>query len=89
LGRHWRKHIDIMIEIKRKWETVEFTSYNKKTGNYCTVELNINRDTHKFTITQPNEEGVRFDKDSLNQAEERLRAVQAAFKYVKDELKNL
>jgi hypothetical protein len=75
------------IEIKRTWETVEFESTNLHTGYFAKVTLTLNREKKTFQIQQPHEEGIRFDKDCIEQAEQRLKAVNAAFKYAQQELK--
>jgi hypothetical protein len=72
------------VIVKPTWETVFFTAI--KSGFEITVELSLNRESGVFTISQKNQEGIRFDGDSIEEAEMRVKAQAAAVRYVKSVL---
>lgn len=52
-------------------------------NGYGCVHLEINHWAKKFTIVQEHEEGVRFDKDTIESAEAKALAVIKAVEYIK------
>jgi hypothetical protein len=70
------------IEMNMQFETVRFIARHKGIGVH--VDLNINFLNNSFTITQRSEEGIRFDKDSVEEAEVKMLAVNAAIKYLRE-----
>ena len=77
----------MIIDIQKTWETVYFSAYHKK-KNKQLVELSFNFTTLAFNIQESNEEGIRFDNVSLEEAQLKLKAVQSALDYVQEKLKN-
>lgn len=71
-----------MVKTTKTWETVYSTATNgTKTA---VVELTINHSTLKYTIRTDYEEHVSFDKDNIEIAELKIKALRAAIKYLKD-----
>ena len=63
--------------IRKAWENVYFTAQGKD-GIEQTVELNFNRTTLDFSIEEAGEEGIRFNKNTLQEAYLKIRAIKTA-----------
>lgn len=71
------------IKQQKTWETVFFTA--EEDGKSATVELELNHSTNKWQICTSGQEMVSFEKDSIQEGELRIKALNAAVNYVKQQ----
>lgn len=76
-----KKESRITVESIKVYETFNFIATNGDVTKMLTLDLNYQ--AGKFTITQRGEEGIRFDRDSVEDAELKIAATEAAIKYLK------
>ena len=70
-----------MVHIKKTWETVFFTASKKGVGS-VTIELSFNHETNTYSLCTENEEGIRFDEDTVEISKLKVEALKAAVKYI-------
>lgn len=70
-----------MVHIKKTWETVFFTASKKGVGS-VTIELAFNHEENWYSLCAEDEEGVRFDQDTIEISKLKVEALKAALKYI-------
>ena len=73
-----------MVKIIKTWQTALFVA--RKGGISVTVELNMNHKDKTYELCTGSEEAVSFKNDSVLQGELKVKALQEAMKFVKQEL---
>jgi len=69
------------IKQQKTWETVFFTA--EEDGITATVELELNHSTEQWQICTSGQEMVSFERDSLQEGELKIKALNTAVNYVK------
>lgn len=77
--------LSIMVQIKKRFETVYFTA-SKKGLKPVTVELSLNYETKKYTLCTANEEEVSFKDDTIEMSKLKVEALKEAVKYIESSL---
>lgn len=73
-----------MLKIIRTWETINFT--DSCFACEIKIELNMNRETKKFTITTPNEGMVNLNNKSENELRVWMRCLNKVHNYINENL---
>ena len=69
------------VNTVKRWETVNFHTID------ASVQLTIDCEKINFNICTAHEEGIRFDKFPLEQANNLVKAITAAVKYAQESLR--
>ena len=74
-----------MVKRIRTWETVYFEASKKGVGA-VTIELTLNHQLKTFDLCTARQEMVRFNKDTIEEAKLRVKALKAAIDYAERSL---
>lgn len=72
-----------MVQIKKTWETVYFTA-SKEGLRPVKIELSLNHETKKYTLSTPHEESVSFEDDTIEISKLKIKALKEAIKYIEN-----
>lgn len=82
-----KKKVNSSIEItaQKTWESILFKAVRSHAqgSESITIELEYNHATGKIRLSQPNQEMIRFDDDTIERAEMRAQLVTAAVECLK------
>jgi hypothetical protein len=73
----------IKIHVGKQHQEIHFTAEHN--DDTATVELMLNHDTGKWHVMSGREEHVSFEEDTIEEGRLRLKAIEAALKYLKDD----